>query len=359
MKWLLALAACLELFAPWVASHYVALPCNDQEALAIAEKAVELINANRNRGYKYALDRIENVQKIIGNTRYYLEIEVRETVCHVLNPKSLRDCEIRRFTGTKADGDCEVLIQTTPDGTSHLDGYECDVSPDSRGDVVKQCPDCPALLSPDDDSVKHAAQVSRQKFNNESNHIHRFDIQEIARGYLVFQGRLSSVAVEYILKETTCRKNSDICTLELLLNPQIVFCKSDVSPGITGLEYIHQNCEFLNTQKAAVDGAGAVPEGEDTTNPAADGSVAPPVETDESVTHGDVIYDDTTPQTDTEMATLQNVRLPIDLPKRKRSAEAESSDSSEEFIPKVTVVFPKLPADPATCPGSHKYSKYG
>ncbi|XP_072110628.1 alpha-2-HS-glycoprotein-like [Mobula birostris] len=357
MKWLLAFAACLELFTPWVASYYVALPCTGQEALQIAEKAVELINADRKRGYKYALDRIENVQrKNVGDGSYYLDIEVRETVCHVLNHKPLSSCNIRSFTATKADGDCDVLIETTPEGTKHLDGYKCDVSPDSHGDIVKVCPDCPGLIPSDSESAINAALVSLKKFNDESNHMHRFELQEIGRSYILRM--LNRIVVEYVLRETTCLKNSDICTLQLLQNPEIVFCKSNVGQRMSAAADIEQNCEFFGNQQAAVDRVGAAPEGEGTAIPEAGGSMAPPVAEDQLVTHDDVVYDHLTAQPDTETAILQASGPQTFPPKRKRSANSESSESSEEIIPKVTVVFPNLPADPSTCPGRHKYHEY-
>ncbi|XP_051873113.1 alpha-2-HS-glycoprotein [Pristis pectinata] len=354
MKLLLAFAVCLELFTPWVVSNYVAVPCSDKEALAVAEKAIEHINRDRKHGFKYAVDRLENAQKETnGNTTYYLDIDVRETKCHVLIRKPLKDCKIRPFLETKGDGDCKVLIETTPEGTSHVNGYKCDVSPDSAEDVLERCPDCPVLIPVTSEQATHAAQVSLNKFNEVSNHTHHFDLQEIVRASVT--GIVSMVTVEFLMKETTCLKNSDICTLQILPNPDLGFCRATVTPSSDSTEGIILECEIYNPQVARAEGDGAAPpaaEGDGAAPPEAEGTGHPDAK-DQTVIHQEVVHDEATVAPDVEESMTV-------APKRKRSAGKESSESSEEHVSGsgMKVVFPDLPADLTTCPGIHKYHEH-
>lgn len=378
MKSLLALAVCLELCTTWVVSSYVAESCTSPETIALAEEAVDLINVGRKHGFKYALDQIENSQKQIqGNTTFYLDVDVRETKCHVLNPKPLAECPIRPFMEIKGDGGCKIIIDVSPGNPTHLNGYKCDVSPDSVNDVSEKCPDCPHLIPITSGEVMHAARVSVDKFNKESTFTHRFDLYEISRSS---KGLGLPVYVEFVIKETTCSKYSSACTLNLLLNPIYAFCTSTVIPSSGGDE-VFVNCEVagIKWQKTAVpiEGDGTVPpttEDECTVPPTMEeGIVIPTIQEGDVVLsvleeedsphptmeHQTIVHEETDVLTPVEDVhpIQQEVNVVTVPPKRKRSAIDESSESSEELVysPGKPFVFPDLPADLTTCPGRHRY----
>ncbi|XP_078266408.1 alpha-2-HS-glycoprotein-like [Rhinoraja longicauda] len=398
MKSLLALAICLELFTTWVVSSYVAVPCTSPESIALAEEAIDQINAGRKQGFKYALDRVENSHKQTnGNTTYYLEVDIRETKCHVLSPKSLAECPIRPFKEIKGDGDCKIILDTSPGNPNHVSGYKCDVSPDSVDDVLKKCPDCPHLIPITSHQVEHAVTVSIDKFNKESTFTHRFDLHGIMRSST--KGVGFPVYVEFVIKETTCFKHSDACTLNILLNPIYGFCTSTVTPGIVG-EIVDVKCELFGSkgegsgrEKAglAIEGDATVPpemEGEGTVFPTMEeGGTAPPAMEDEGTAPSALEEGGTAPSATEEGGTLPPtmelqtiVDEEIDVlstleavpiiqqaesfegipPKRKRSALDDSSESSEELVysPGKPFVFPDLPADLLSCPEKHRYHEY-
>ncbi|XP_032887949.1 alpha-2-HS-glycoprotein-like [Amblyraja radiata] len=396
MKSLLALAVCLELCTTWVVSLYVAESCTSLENIALAEEAIGHINAGRKHGFKYALDRIENVQKQTqGNTTYYLDVDIRETKCHVLSPKPLAECPIRPFTEIKGDGDCKIILDVSPGNPIHLNGYKCDVTPDSAKDVFEKCPDCPHLISIVNEEVTHAAQVSVDKFNKESTFTHRFDLHEISRST---KGLNSPVHVEFVIKETTCSKHTSACTLNLLLNPIFGFCTSTVIPSSVS-EEVFVNCDVEgNKEKAAIgiegDGTvlpatedeGTVPptmEGGTGTPAMEEGGTAPPAIQEECtssppiqdggtappaldelgtltppIEHQTIVHEETDFLTPEEAAHLiqQGAQSTVP-PKRKRSINDDSSESSEELVysPGKPFVFPDLPEDLTTCPGRHRF----
>lgn len=392
MKSLLALAVCLELCTTWVVSLYVAESCTSLENIALAEEAIGHINAGRKHGFKYALDKIENVQKQTQEgTTYYLDVEARETKCHVLSPKPLSECPIRPFTEVKGDGDCKIILDVLPGKPIHLNGYKCDVTPDSAEDVFEKCPDCPYLVPITNEEVIHAARVSVDKFNTESTFTHRFDLYEISRSTKGFN---SPVYIEFVIKETTCSKHSAACTLNLLLNPIFGFCTSTVIPGDVS-EEVFVTCEVEGSKKEkaaiAIDGDGTVlpaTDDEGTVPPMEGATGSPAIEEggtahptiEEGGTASSPIHEgDTVPPALEELGTLtppiehqtivheeteaeaahpiQQVVQSTVPPKRKRSIINESSESSEELVysPGKPFVFPDLPADLTTCPGRHRY----
>ncbi|XP_038672078.1 alpha-2-HS-glycoprotein-like [Scyliorhinus canicula] len=382
MKLFLALVICLQLFTSWAMplNTYVAVACNGQEALAMAELAVDHINIDRKHGYKLSLDRIENAQDMSGangTTLHFLDIDVRETKCHVLSRKPLKDCEIRSFRDVKVDGDCKMVVETKVGAPGHVAGYKCEISPDSADDVAEKCLDCPHLILANSTGAQHAAQVSLEEFNKKSNHMHTFKLEEITRA--TTKGLGTPVLVEYVIRETPCRKGSLACPLILLTNPDRGFCASTVTPLNSTGETIDIACELYSTKVAeapgpAVEGeGGAAPtvhaESDATLAPEVPVDATPVVKTEDSTvaapedgSHAQGTEDHDAPSTAPDAVSVSpEVEISETIPpKRKRAAE-ESSESSEELIfntGKQVLHFPDLPADPITCPTMHKYPKY-
>ncbi|XP_072330167.1 alpha-2-HS-glycoprotein-like [Scyliorhinus torazame] len=379
MKLFLALAVCLHLFTSWATAlnTYVAVACNGQEALAMAELAVDHINVDRKHGYKLSLDRIENAQdmnEVNGTTFHYLDIDVRETKCHLLSRKPLKDCEIRSFRDIKVDGDCKIVVETKTGAPGHVTGYKCEISPDSADDVAEKCLDCPHLILANSTGAQHAVQVSLEKFNKISNHMHTFTLEEITRAST--KGPGTPVLVEYVIRETPCRKGSLACPLIHLPDPDRGFCASTVTPLNSTDETIEVACELYGTKVAEVPGpavegeGGAAPtvhaESDATLAAEVPVDVTPAVKTEDSTvaepedgshTQGREDHDAPSAAPDAVSASPEVEISEIIPPKRKRAAD-ESSESSEELIfntGKQVIHFPDLPADPTTCPTKHKY----
>lgn len=384
MKFFLALVVCLQLFTCWATpiNTFVAVACNGQEALAAAELTVDHINKDRKHGYKFSLDRIENAQELAeanGTTVYYLDFDVRETKCHLLSHKPLKDCEIRSFRDTKVDGDCKAVVETKAGAPGHVKGYKCEISPDSAEDVAEKCLDCPHLMLANSTEAQHAVKVSLDKFNKISNHQHTFELEEVTRAST--KGPGTPVMAEFVIHETTCIKGSDACTLNILLHPDHAFCVATVTPVNATDETVDVVCELYSTKVAKETGPTEAPaeEGEHGTVAAVpEGEGAPAVELEESTTttaksDGDAVVapEDGTHAPGTEdhdahseapgtVSPSPDVENSDTIPKRKRSVD-DSSDSSEELISsdgKQVIHFPDLPADVATCPAPHKYPKY-
>ncbi|XP_043558401.1 alpha-2-HS-glycoprotein-like [Chiloscyllium plagiosum] len=357
MKLFLAFTVCLQLFTSWTTAldNYVAVPCNGQGVLALAELTVDHINKQRTHGYKFSLDRIENVQELKeanGTSTYFLDIDLRETKCYVLNPKALNDCEIRSFKETKVEGDCKVLIETKPGVPGHVKGYKCEISPDSAHDVTEKCPDCAHLILINSTAAQHAAEVSLNKFNQESNNQHKFVLHEITRASS--KGLGTPVLVEYVIRETPCRKDSEICPLIAIVNPTYGFCVSTVTPANSTQETIVETCELFHTKATEAVATVAEPEGKGDAAPVVKkegGSEAPGTGTDadDGVEHVSPVPNNATASIVVEKSDS--------IPKRKRSIQ-DSSESSEEVLSSTgaqIIHFPDLPEDPTTCPTKHKY----
>uniref|UniRef100_A0A8C4IVB6 Alpha 2-HS glycoprotein n=1 Tax=Dromaius novaehollandiae TaxID=8790 RepID=A0A8C4IVB6_DRONO len=77
------------------------LGCDDPESEAAAELAVNYINDHSHHGYKFALNRIENVRvipQVSEELILFLELDLLETECHILSPTPLENCTVRSFT---------------------------------------------------------------------------------------------------------------------------------------------------------------------------------------------------------------------------------------------------------------------
>ncbi|XP_067898535.1 alpha-2-HS-glycoprotein-like [Heterodontus francisci] len=360
MKLFFALGVCLQLCTSWVMSSdsYVAVACNGQEVLAVAELAVDHINKDRKHGYKFSLDRIENAQemKASGTDVHYLDIEVRETKCHVLSRKPLNDCEIRSFKETKVEGDCKVIIETKSGAPGHVKDYKCEISSDSAEDVSEKCPDCPHLIAKNSTEAQHAANAALNKYNQISNHTVTFALQEITRGST--KGPGTPVLVEFVIRETPCVKGSLVCPLIALLSPDLAFCVASVTPGNSGEETVVVDCEIYSTKVAEGAETASAPEGEGGTV-AAPGEEGGTVAAPEANTNGQEaeVHITSTALPDFSSFTPTFGKSDSIPPKRKRSTD-ESSESSEELLAsagKQTIKFPDLPADATTCPTKHKY----
>uniref|UniRef100_A0A671KB61 Si:ch211-262h13.5 n=1 Tax=Sinocyclocheilus anshuiensis TaxID=1608454 RepID=A0A671KB61_9TELE len=143
----------------------VHVPCDDKTVENLSRLAITYINEDRQTGYKFALNRITNG---LAGKVYYLDLDVLETKCHVLSPKSWKKCAIRPFMETQISGNCNTTVLHTSEGFSYLYSYDCTLVPDPPEKLRLRCPVCPLLLPVDSNEAIAAARTSLLKYNRQS-----------------------------------------------------------------------------------------------------------------------------------------------------------------------------------------------
>ncbi|XP_076133759.1 fetuin-B [Alosa pseudoharengus] len=147
------------------------VPCDDKSVEKLARLAITYINEDRQTGYKFALNRITNVQLHAQGPAgkvYYLDADVLETKCHVKSPKTWKRCDVRPFMETQISGNCNITLLHDAGGYSYLYSYDCTLVPDPPEKLQKTCPVCPLLLQVDSREALGASLFSLNKYKAQS-----------------------------------------------------------------------------------------------------------------------------------------------------------------------------------------------
>ncbi|KAJ8374362.1 hypothetical protein SKAU_G00049420 [Synaphobranchus kaupii] len=75
--------------------------CDSPEVEGAAFSALDYINSHHKHGYKYALNRIEEVKVILapaGGVVYIVELDLLQTTCHAMDPTPLANCNRQNQT---------------------------------------------------------------------------------------------------------------------------------------------------------------------------------------------------------------------------------------------------------------------
>ncbi|XP_027876343.1 alpha-2-HS-glycoprotein 2 [Xiphophorus couchianus] len=205
---LLGITVALGLLGGIWAQPSILLPeCDSIEAEEAALVAQDYLNAQHTHGYKYALNRIEEIKIHTlpdGNNTYVLEIELLETDCHVLDPTPVANCTVRPKHLTAIEGDCDVVLKKVA-GIFTVLAFKCKTE-ESREDL---CLGCSTLLPLNHTQGQDFVQASLTKLNNETQNL-TYSLLEI--------GRMSSQVVaggkrykaEFVVVEANCI--NDTCT---------------------------------------------------------------------------------------------------------------------------------------------------
>ncbi|NWR36573.1 FETUA protein, partial [Tachuris rubrigastra] len=180
------------------------LGCDDPESEAAAEVAVNYINGHSHHGYKFALNRIEDVRVVPqgpNNDIIFLELDLLETKCPILSPTPLANCTVRSFTEHAVEGDCDVKLQKL-DGTISVLASKCHSHADSSEDISKVCPDCPLLASLNNTEVLETVSAALNDFNSQTTGPY-LRLLEIGRGKIQYHPA-HIVAVEFAVGATNC-----------------------------------------------------------------------------------------------------------------------------------------------------------
>ncbi|KAG2463144.1 FETUB protein, partial [Polypterus senegalus] len=139
-----------------------------------ARLAVTYINEDRKEGYKFSLNRINNVY-------------VHEQ---------------------KVSGRCKTIVYSKPDGSSVLYNYDCNLIPDQPDAVHRVCPKCPLLIDVKSPAAIQAAGILLKKYNEESHLRNYFSIDQITRASTQNKPK-EAYFVEFTIRDTECLKQDE------------------------------------------------------------------------------------------------------------------------------------------------------
>ncbi|XP_009632693.1 alpha-2-HS-glycoprotein [Egretta garzetta] len=227
------------------------LGCDDPESEAAAEVAVSYINGHSHHGYKFALNRIENIRVLPqgpNNDIIFLELDLLETKCHILSPTPLANCTVRSFTEHAVEGDCDVKLQKL-DGKLSVLASKCHSHADSSEDVVRLCPDCPLLARLNNTEVLTTVTAALSAHNSKTTDAY-LRLLEIGRANIQYHP-VHTVFVEFAVAATNCsaaeaKDNAEAC--QLLPDDQSNFGFCTASEAIRPLQDLQVNCQLYGHQ---------------------------------------------------------------------------------------------------------------
>ncbi|NXA02428.1 FETUA protein, partial [Nesospiza acunhae] len=180
------------------------LGCDDPESEAAAEVAVNYINGHSHHGYKFALNRIEDIRVVPqgpNNDIIFLELDLLETTCPILSPTPLENCTVRSFAEHAVEGDCDVKLQKV-DGILSVLASKCHSHADSSEDIRKVCPDCPLLARMNDTEVLETVSAALNDYNSKTTDSY-LRLLEIGRAKIQYHpGHV--VVTEFAVGATNC-----------------------------------------------------------------------------------------------------------------------------------------------------------
>ncbi|NXV06855.1 FETUA protein, partial [Cettia cetti] len=180
------------------------LGCDDPESEAAAEVAMNYINGHSHHGYKFALNRIEDIRVVPqgpNNDIIFLELDLLETKCPILSPTPLANCTVRSIAEHAVEGDCDVKLQKV-DGTLSVLASKCHSHADSSEDIHKVCPDCPLLASLNNTEVLETVSAALNDYNSKTTESY-LRLLEIGRAKIQYHpGHV--VVTEFAVGATNC-----------------------------------------------------------------------------------------------------------------------------------------------------------
>ncbi|XP_070765644.1 fetuin-B [Enoplosus armatus] len=188
--------------------------CNSPEVVRVAEEALGQINQDRTNGYILSLNRLYDVahtpEKEKDRSLYELTIDVMETKCHITSRKPWKQCEVRRIGDVPVYGECEVSAYV--DSQVKLQSYSCALREVPATAVVDVCPDCPTAENLNEPVIEETANLSLQRFNEESRLANYFTLENITRASSQWVVG-PSYFVEFTIVETVCSMTTDASEL--------------------------------------------------------------------------------------------------------------------------------------------------
>ncbi|XP_058481421.1 alpha-2-HS-glycoprotein 2 [Solea solea] len=232
MKTLSITVVLVLLAGAWAQVNVLRPLCDSPEAEEAALLARDYLNAQHTHGYKYELNRIEDIKifpGLNGSDTYVLEVDLLETDCHVLDPTPVANCTVRPKMLTAVEGDCDVVLKKVG-GVLTVTAFKCKTE-----ESTEDCVGCFNLLPLNDTAALDFVHTSLATFNNNTGNV-TYAILEV--------GRISSQVVsgghqylaEYVVIEANCTDEvcvptSDplaergICTAKGFARSHVLQCK--------------------------------------------------------------------------------------------------------------------------------------
>ncbi|XP_054624188.1 alpha-2-HS-glycoprotein 2 [Dunckerocampus dactyliophorus] len=180
--------------------------CDSPEAEEAALVAQDYLNAQHTHGYKYALNRIEDIKiltKPDGDNTYVVEVDLLETDCHVLDPTPVANCTVRPKVLTAVEGDCDVVLKRVG-GALAVTAFKCKTE-ESTEDL---CVGCPSLLPLNDTRALDFVHASLATFNNITVNV-TYALLEVGRMSTQIVSGGPRYLAEYVVAEANC--TNDAC----------------------------------------------------------------------------------------------------------------------------------------------------
>ncbi|KAM8851180.1 alpha-2-HS-glycoprotein-like [Spinachia spinachia] len=180
--------------------------CDSVKAEEAALVAQDYLNAQHTHGYKYALNRVEDIKIYTKPDEdiYVLEVDLLETDCHVLDPTPLANCTVRPKILTAIEGDCDVVLKEVG-GVLTVIAFKCKTD-ESTEDL---CLGCASLLPLNDTAALEFVQASLATFNNMTVNV-TYAVKEVGRMSSQVVSRGPIYFAEYVVAEANCTEN--VCT---------------------------------------------------------------------------------------------------------------------------------------------------
>uniref|UniRef100_A0A673ID55 Si:ch211-262h13.5 n=1 Tax=Sinocyclocheilus rhinocerous TaxID=307959 RepID=A0A673ID55_9TELE len=202
----------------------VHVPCDDKTVEKLSRLVVTYVNEDRQTGYKFALNRITNVQAHQQNLVLICLEKSKKKGCFRL----------------QISGNCNTTVLHTPEGFSYLYSYDCTLVPDPPEKLRLTCPDCPLLLPVDSNEAIAAARTSLLKYNRQSTLPVSLTVNTITRASHQFTVQECSVAP---FPEVLCEPGHKG-------KEPVGFCVGEVFGH--GQQDVKVSCEIFRTQVHAV-----------------------------------------------------------------------------------------------------------
>ncbi|XP_039667099.1 histidine-rich glycoprotein-like [Perca fluviatilis] len=223
--------------------------CTAESGAAAARLAMHRINENHRHGYKFRLQEIQGnkVEKVDDGCNLELQLNLQETVCHVVNPKHFEDCQIRGEAERAVTANCTVKM-SVKNNDANVTKYECDTR------QVKTDVDVPVLVPLNSTEGLKSVNEAESKFNQNATNKHHYILKEVGRIRL---GSGKDYYAEFALVETQCPMGSRIsieaCKPLCPDRAHHAFCKSTYL-NATGLQSVE--CEFYPPSNTTALGPG-------------------------------------------------------------------------------------------------------